>query len=53
MSIENPIEWGVDRFRHTLFKVEAASCGSPRALVDARLPFPELRHGLLGGGTCR
>jgi uncharacterized membrane protein len=44
MPIRNPIEWGVDQFKYTIFGVESANRGLFQTEADALLPFPAVRR---------
>jgi uncharacterized membrane protein len=44
MSIRNPVEWGVDQFRHTISGVESANRGLLQTEEDAHLPLPVIRR---------
>jgi uncharacterized membrane protein len=44
MSIRNPVEWGVDQFRHTVSGIESANRGLLQAEEDASLPLPVVRR---------
>ncbi|MEA2726450.1 MAG: hypothetical protein QOF70_925 [Acetobacteraceae bacterium] len=44
MPIRNPIEWGVDQFKYTIFGVESANRGLLQTEADARLPLPVVRR---------
>jgi uncharacterized membrane protein len=40
MSIRNPVEWGVDQFKHSISGLEAANRGLLQAEEDAHGPLP-------------
>ena len=44
MPIRNPIEWGVDQFKYTIFGVESANRGLLQTEADAQLPLPAVRR---------
>jgi uncharacterized membrane protein len=44
MPIRNPVQWGVDQFKHTSLGVEAANRGLLPAETDAQLPLPAVRR---------
>jgi uncharacterized membrane protein len=44
MPIRNPIEWGVDQFKYTIFGVESANRGLLQTEADAQLPLPVVRR---------
>jgi uncharacterized membrane protein len=44
MSIRNPVEWGVDQFRRTIFGIEAANRGLLQTAEDAHRPLPMVQR---------
>lgn len=44
MPIRNPVEWGVDQFRHTIVGVESANRGLLPAEADTQVPLPAVRR---------
>lgn len=43
MSIRNPVEWGVDQFRHTIFGIESVNRGILTSEETAHRPLPAVR----------
>lgn len=44
MSIRNPVEWGVDQFRHTIFGIESVNRGILTTEETAHRPLPVVRR---------
>jgi len=44
MSIRNPVEWGVDQFKHTIMGMESANRGLLPTETDALLPLPSVQR---------
>ena len=44
MAIRNPVEWGVDQFRHAAFAVESAGRVGRRTRDNLHSPPPAVRH---------
>jgi uncharacterized membrane protein len=44
MTIRNPVEWGVDQFRHAAVAVESAGRAGHRTRENLHSPAPAIRH---------
>jgi len=44
MTIRNPVEWGVDQFRHAALAVESAGRAGRRTRANLHSPRPAIRH---------
>src|SRR6516225_12505064 len=44
MAIRNPVEWGVDQFRHAALAVESAGRAGRRTRENLHSPAPTIRH---------
>ena len=44
MAIRNPVEWGVDQFRHAALAVESAGRAGRRTRDNLHSPPPAIRH---------